>query len=276
MTRHFFENALVRLQYYKFGSGKQAMLCFHGYGMHGKQFKIFEPGLLSSKYTFYGFDLFFHKETKLKDQSIASIKKGISKKELAGLICDFCSHEDIKRFSLMGYSMGSHYATAVVEELPAMVNEYIVAAPSSLNPGILINYFSKNKFGNKVLEKLTVSKNSLLYMLKLGRWLGFLDKVGYKILFKEFETAELRLSFYACFTYLRFLETNKPRLIKVLNEHSIKCIFIFGKHDRMYPSKIGNTFIPELEHAQVLILDEDHEMINQNFATQLTGLLYDN
>ena len=62
MTEHYFENSLVNLHYYKFGNGEKKMLCFHGYGMHGKQFKIFEQPL-GSKYTFYGFDLFFHKQT---------------------------------------------------------------------------------------------------------------------------------------------------------------------------------------------------------------------
>ena len=56
MTDHYFENDLVNLHYYKFGNGPKSMLCFHGYGMHGKQFKILET-TLGSKYTFFGFDL---------------------------------------------------------------------------------------------------------------------------------------------------------------------------------------------------------------------------
>jgi len=106
MTDHYFENDLVTLHYYKFGNGPKSMLCFHGYGMHGKQFKLLESDL-GSIYTFYGFDLFFHKQTKLKDQSLATVKKGITKKEIAGFIQDFCKHEGIGRFSVIGYSMGS-------------------------------------------------------------------------------------------------------------------------------------------------------------------------
>src|SRR5580698_7754551 len=120
MTQHYFENELVNLHYYKFGNGPKIMLCFHGYGMHGKQFKLLESDL-GSKYTFYGFDLFFHKETKLKDQSLPVIKKGISKKELANFIEDFCQHQSIERFSVISYSMGTHYATTVIEQLGVMV-----------------------------------------------------------------------------------------------------------------------------------------------------------
>src|SRR6185312_1997831 len=155
MTEHYFDHELVSLHYYKYGNGPKAMLCFHGYGMHGKQFKRLES-TLGSKYTFYGFDLFFHKETRLKDQSLAAVKKGITKKDLAALFADFCRHEGIGRFSGIGYSMGTHYATVLVEELAPVIDEYIIAAPSSLNPGRLITYFSKTKPGNKILEKLAL------------------------------------------------------------------------------------------------------------------------
>ena len=78
MTDHYFENSFVKLHYYKFGSGPRHMLCFHGFGMHGKQFKLL-TAQLGERYTFWGFDLFFHKETQLKDQSLATVKKGPAK-----------------------------------------------------------------------------------------------------------------------------------------------------------------------------------------------------
>ena len=81
--------------------------------------------------------------------------------------------------------MGSHYATAVIEELADRINEYIVLAPSCLNPGALTTYFSKNRTGNKILEKLTLSKKALTTMLKIGKKLRFLDKVGYEYYLKN-------------------------------------------------------------------------------------------
>jgi pimeloyl-ACP methyl ester carboxylesterase len=272
MTEHYFENELVDLHYYKFGNGPKKMLCFHGFGMHGKQFKILET-TLGSKYTFIGFDLFFHKETKLKDQSLAAVKKGISKQELAALIADFCKFEHIDRFSVISYSMGTHYAAVVVELLAPMVDEYIAAAPSCLNPGLLIPFFSKNKIGNKIFEKLTLNKKALTGGLKFFRRLRFINSEAYKILYDEVGTAELRFNFYACFTYLRFLETNEPALLKALEDQNIKSIFIFGKKDWYFPPGIGKAFIAKLKNANVVILNEGHEMIKKDFVTSLTDLL---
>ena len=272
MTQHYFENDLVNLHYYKFGSGPKAMLCFHGYGMHGKQFKLLE-GALGEKYTFYGFDLFFHKETKLKDQSLPAIQKGITKQELAGLILDFCRHENIGRFSVIGYSMGSHYATVVTEAMPERIDEYILAAPSSLNPGKLITFFSKNKTGNKLLQRFALHDKALIRMLKLFRGLRIINDQDYKILYSEIGTAELRFNFYACFVYLRFFETDEQKLLHALNEQNIKSIFIFGKRDKSFPPSIGDKFIPKVKGAEVILLDEGHEMIKKDFVAQLTRLL---
>lgn len=275
MTSHYFENALVKLHYYKFGSGDKIMLCFHGYGMHGKQFISLEPAL-GNKYTFIGFDLFFHKETKLHNQSLAAIKNPITKKVFADLIAEFCDHENINRFSVIGYSMGSHFATVVAEELGNRIDEYIVAAPSSIEPGMLIRVFSKNKLGNKLLEKLTCSERALINMLNITRRLGLIDDVGRDILYKEVDTPQLRFSFYACFTYFRLLETDEDKLIQALVEQNIRSIFIFGKRDAMYPPRMGTKFLKKLPKAEVIILNKNHEMIDKDFVAALSGLLNDN
>jgi len=272
MTRHYFENTLVRLHYYKFGRGKQNMLCFHGYGMHGKQFRVLEEAL-GSKYTFYGFDLFFHKETKLQDQSLPAVRKGIGKKELAHLIEEFCKRHLIDRFSVIGYSMGTHYSTAITEELPELIDEYIVAAPMCLKPGGLVTFFSKNKGGNKILEKIALSEKALIGLLKLSKKLNIIDTSAYDILYKEIDTPELRFNFYANFTYLRFLETNEQRLLSSIIAHNIKSIFIFGSRDKNFPPGTGDALISKLPDAQKVILNESHQMINQNFAVALSGLL---
>jgi pimeloyl-ACP methyl ester carboxylesterase len=272
MTDDYFKNDLVDLHYYKFGEGPKAMLCFHGYGMHGKQFKLLES-TLGSEYTFYGLDLFFHKETKLKDQSLPAIKKGITKMALAAFIAEFCNEMGIDRFSVIGYSMGTHYATIVTEEMPERVDEYIVIAPSSLEPGKLIRFFSKRKTGNKLLEKIALSDKALVNMLKLFKKLQVIDADEYKILHNEVATHDLRFNFYACFTFLRFLEMDENRLLDAIEVNNIRSIFIFGRRDRSFPPGIGDKFISRLKNPEVLVLDEGHEMIKTDFANKLTALL---
>lgn len=272
MTEHYFEHPMARIHYYRFGSGEQTMLCFHGYGMHGKQFKLLEP-LLGHKYTFYGFDLFFHKETKLQDQSLQTVRAGITKEQLCEIMEAFCKRENIDRFSVIGYSMGTHYATVMAERLSHRINEYIVIAPSCLKPGVMLRFLATTKVGNYAFRKLILSENGLLSLLTLCRRIGVIDDKGHEILKKEFATPELRFDFYASATYLRAFRTDGQRLIGSLNQQPVKSLFIFGKRDKMYPPGIGKHLIAKVKNAKTVILDENHEMINRNFAITLSQLL---
>jgi len=272
LTSHFYKTDFVDLHYYKYGTGEEHMLCFHGFGMHGKQFRELEQEL-GKKYTFWGFDLFFHKATKLTDQTLDTVKAGLTKKALAGLILKFCNAHNIDRFSVIGYSMGTHYATTIAEELPEKINEYIVAAPSSIKPGNIIQFFSRSKLGNKIIEKVSLSKNTMVNMLNMFKRARFIDAESHRILLNEIETHELRFNLYASLTYLRFLITDEAKLIHVLNMHPIRSIFVFGRNDKAYPINIGKTFLPQIKNAEILNLNEGHKLINKDLAKVLADLL---
>ena len=81
------------------------------------------------------------------------------------------------------------------------------------------------------------------------------------------------LYFYACFVFLRYFETDEEKLLKALNDQNIKSIFIFGKKDKSFPPRIGDHFIPKVKNAEIILLDEGHEMIKKDFVAQLTRLL---
>lgn len=274
MTSHYFSNDLVVMHYYQFGHGPKNMFCFHGYGMHGRQFAILAE-TMGDQYTFYGFDLFFHKATILKDQSVDAVKKGISKSQLAALFCDFCNSQGVDRFSIIAYSMGSHYATSLVEEIPDLIEGLFIAAPSVLKPGKIITFLSTNRIGNKMLEKMALSNNGMDGFLSTLKRTRIIDQKTYDILLKEISSPELRFSFYACASYLRFLKLDADKFIGKLNQHRIRSFFIFGEGDRNYPCVIGQKVIPKIDLARQVVINENHDMINLNFAKTLSDLLND-
>lgn len=274
MTNHYFSNDLVVMHYYQFGSGPKSMFCFHGYGMHGRQFRVLEESM-GDQYTFYGFDLFFHKETKLRDQSIAAVNKGITKAELGALIKEFCETAGVERFSILAYSMGSHYATSLVEEISERIEELFVAAPSSLKPGRIITFLSSNRLGNKMLKRMALSDNAMTGLLSALKKTRIIDQKAYDILLREISSPELRFSFYACVSYMRFLKLDADKFVAQLNQHHIRSVFIFGERDITYPPSIGRVLIPKIKLARQIVIDENHDMINRNFAEVLSGLLHD-
>lgn len=274
MTSHFFDHPLVHLHYYRFGNGKKTMLCFHGYGMHGKQFKVLTEKL-GEEYTFYGFDLFFHQQTLLKDNSIQHIKKGLSKSDFCAVINAFCEQEAIDRFSVISYSLGTHYATVLAEQEAARIDKLIIMAPAVLRIFLPLRLAAKNRMANYIFRKVFLSESRVRSILQLCRKLRVFDEKGHQILLSEMETLDLRFAFYANVTYLKHMEPKHDRLIAELNKNKVKCYFIFGKRDPMFPSHLADQWISQLDSVKKLVIDEDHDMVNPNLADKLYDLIND-
>lgn len=274
MTDHFFDHPIVDLHYYRFGNGPRKMLCFHGYGMHGRQFQVLADKF-GRDYTFYGFDLFFHKETKLKKNSVDHIKRGISKSEFCELMNAFCQYESISRYSIISYSLGTHYATVLAEQDASRIDKLIMMAPAFLRVFLPLRVVAKNKVANYIFQKIFLSENRVKSILKMCRKFGVVDEKGHHILLSEMETLELRFAFYANVTYLRYMEPDQNRLAKALNENKVDCYFIFGKRDPMFPSTLADNLIKKLNSVKKLVIDEDHDMVNTNLPDKIYNLIND-
>ena len=272
MKVYFYQHPDVKLAYYKFGKGPKVMLCFHGYGMHGRQFSLLEE-VYGNEYTFYGFDLFFHEQTELTVNTLTAVKKGLNKQLLAEIIEDFCLKNQILRFSMIAYSMGTHYASTLVERLAGRIDLSIAIAPSFLKPTRILTLLGQNKLANKVLEKLILSHSGLHRLLKISRLLGLVDYKGYGILAKEIATPTLRYNFYACVTYLRFLSLDSKIFEERVNFEKIRTIFIFGNTDAAYPSTMNDKVLDALFLSEKLVVSGGHELVNNRLSEILRPYL---
>ena len=268
MTDHFFKHPLVNLHYYRFGTGPKIMLCFHGLGMHGKQFTVLEKEL-GTEYTFFGFDLFFHKETALVDNSLAAIKRGISQDVLAALFADFCDDQGVSRFSIMSYSMGTFYAAALIRYIPGRIDDVFFIAPSFLKTPRVLDFLANNKPANFLFEKLLLSENGLKTLLKLCLKTHIVDQNNYEILYREIATAKLRFDFYANVTYLKHMNVDYKILATAINKANIHCYFIFGKKDRSIPPANARKLIPRLNTAKMNVIEEGHDLVNSRLTKKI-------
>lgn len=266
---------MVNLHYYCFGNGPKIMLCFHGYGMHGKQFTVLEEKF-GDDYTFYGLDLFFHSKTKLKNQSLNHIKEPLTKEEFSRIITDFCEHLSIDRFSIIAYSLGTHYASVVAELNANKIDKIFMLAPSFLRIFYLFHLLANNKVANYSFYKLFMNKTAIVSTLQFIYKIGLLDHKLYEILYSEMNVPEMRFALYANVTFLRHLETNPDKLSNILNMHDTKIYFIFGKRDKIYHSKLADRLIPKLKNVSKLVIDEDHDMVNNKLPEKIYQFIYDN
>ncbi len=271
MNSKYHHHPLVDLHYYVFGKGPKVILCFHGYGMHGRQFACFEEDF-GEEYTLYSFDLFFHEGTKLKNESLSYLEKGMSKCELVDIIKDFCQNLHIQEFSILAYSIGTACAGVLIESQLFKINKVVFIAPAFLRIPKFITYLGQPGWKNRRFRQFVYSEFAVNFSLKLANTFGYLNKESYPIIKKELGNFSLRHMFYATVTYLRNLLPDIPQLIFQINSQSIQTLLVYGAYDHHFPAAIGENFEVKLNKVQKLILPKGHDMVDSELSSQIRNM----
>lgn len=265
------------LHYYEYGSGTQLLLAFHGFGMRGTQFKVFEESL-GKKYKIISFDLFFHGETKLIDDSVLKVRKGLQSKIFAQQINGFLNtnYPEVDKVSLLSYSLGTRMALCLIENLPNRITNAYLIAPDGIEPNKLLKLGGKNILVNRIFHKLVYSPKTVHFLLNTLLKLKYIDASLHRILKAEFGTTETRLACYNTITYYAQLYFDKKKIADYINKHQLNCHLYFGKKDKLFPSSIGERFGKLLNEPNLHIFDEGHELVNATMNRYLANQLKKN
>lgn len=257
--------------FHEYGEGSKPMLAFHGYGMTGKQFHVLKNSILK-KYHIYGFDHFFHGESKLYNWTEEEILAGMPRTQVREYAEQWFQIYGRQRFSVMGYSIGANLALILVEEFPDLIDEIILMAPDGL---FVYNGFDilRNKaWGKYLFKSLTKSKWLAPTMLKGLRKVRFIDDSLYQIAHSEMDTEQKRLDVYYTLNLIKLLTPNVVKIAHLLNEHNIPCTLIFGKQDELFPKKEAMPFINLLKNADVHEVPMGHWLVTPALDEYLTNL----
>ena len=152
-----FQHKDIKLHYRCIGSGKTPILAFHGFTRTSIDYELFEP-FLKDDYTIYAVDLFYHGKTSFKSKNW----KSFSKTELKEIFAGFLVHINVKRFEVMGYSMGGRVALFLIEQFATRIDHLYLLAPDGLKTN-----FRHIKFSQAKLAKL-INKNKIKTDIVVG------------------------------------------------------------------------------------------------------------
>lgn len=265
------------LHYYEYGTGPQLLLAFHGFGMRGTQFKIFEESL-GSQYKIISFDLFFHGDTKLYNSNIENVRKGLPAQFFAKQIKDFLArnYPDVSKVSLLAYSMGTRMALCLIEHMPNKLENIYLIAPDGIEPNKLLKLGGANFIINRLFYKLVYSPKTVHFLLNILLKFNYIDEAIHRILKAEFGTTETRLACYNTITYYAQLSFDREKIANYINKHNLNCHLYFGKNDKLFPSTIGERFGRLLNKPNLHIFDEGHELVNTTMSRYLAKQLTQN
>ena len=251
---------LGKVHYHEYGSGKKLLFAFHGYGMSGSQFDVFEQSLLK-QFRVVSFDHFFHGTSYLDEVNEASILVGMEPKFLKEYINTWFEAFGEERFSLLGYSIGANLALFLVGHFAPVIDEIILLAPDGLVLHQGFHFLRTSFIGQKIFKKLTYSNWMMLRVLKLLRQLRVIDHSLYTIAKHEISTPEKRLNAYFTIHFLKNIRPNINRVADLINQNHIRCRLYFGEFDDLFPTKNSKKLVQLLLRPELYIVPMGHWMI---------------
>jgi len=252
------ELANGQLVYTKYGSGSEILIAFHGFGQDKT---IFEPwgSILAGTYTIYAIDIFYHG---------GSTKElgNLSKHEWKAILQLFLKQENIKEFSLLGYSLGGRFAIASSLAFPKMVNELILIAPD----GVFLTIWFKlatNKSIKWLFKYIMLKPDKLEKLVVLNEKYKLVSPYLGDFVRKELGDEANRKRVYISWNHFKSLGYSKGQLSKKFKRHTFKKRIILGSRDHIIqPGKIL-PIIKKMGDFKVDILPlKHHQLIKPEVA----------
>ena len=251
---------LGKVHFHEYGAGQKPMLAFHGYGMTGRQFNVLEKSILG-QYRVYGFDHFFHGGSELSGWTEKHIIAGMPRGMIKLYMEEWFRVYGMQRISLMAYSIGADIALILLEEFPEWIEQLILMAPDGIAPYKGFQYIQHTFWGKRLFRRATKSKWLAPSLLKGLKRLNVIDKDLYTIAYNEINTPAKRHDVYYTLNLIKHWKPDTAKLLNIINARTVKCLFVFGKDDLLFPKSAAMPFLNQLPQAGVLEVPMGHWLV---------------
>lgn len=254
-----FRNLVV--EYLEFGSGNQAILCFHGFGRSAADFQLFSP-MLKKNQRIISINLFAHG---MSDFPVSRVENNpLQPQEWKQLMEEFLSVLEIDRFHLVGYSMGARIAMSTVILMPTKVQSLLLLAPDGFKKNPVNRFASGTKMGRWLFGKLIVRPYLLLSTVRLLNRTGLLNDKLFRFVHVNLDSSEKRKQVYDAWLIYRKIYPDLTTLSALVRERKFSFNMIFGKYDSVIRVKSGRKFCSLVGSAECLhAVELNHKLMSK-------------
>lgn len=243
----------------KYGSGKELLFAFHGYGQAAQVFKSFE-NLIGAKYTIISFDLLFHGELAYINIPSAYLTRNQLKEQIQYLL----EAHTCKTFSVIGYSLGGKLAMNCVEIFPENINKLVLMAPDGIKVNPFYKFVTCTALGKSIYQFTINSPGIVFFINRLSHALGLINQKVFRFVKDSLASKEKRQKvFDAWLVYSRMLP-DIDKIAALINQHKINLKLFYGQYDSIIHPKKGKKLINKLDNKGVVeILDTGHNLFTE-------------
>lgn len=266
-----FKNSTI--SYLRFGSGPKKAVCFHGYGEEAGSF-LFLDKYAGNQYTFYSIDLPFHGKTEWNEGLV------FNHNDLVQIVSEIVAQSDDKpatsnqKLSLLGFSLGGRVALSLCQAIPEKVERMVLLAPDGLKVNFWYWLSAQTWAGNKFFSFTMKHPGWFFGFLKIMNKLRLVNASIFKFVRYYIGDKEVRRLLYARWTTLRKLKPNLKRIKSFIRSEKISTRLLYGKHDRIILSAVGEKFRRGIEeNCSLSVIHSGHQVLHEKHAEEILPAL---
>lgn len=266
MKADYYSYRKSQIHYYRFGNGPQPVACFHGYGEDAASF-VFLEKYAGDVFTFYSIDLPWHGNTQWNENLPFTISQ--LQEIVAGILSNQWSDDHPKPI-LMGYSLGGRMVLSLYEAESAQVERIVLLAPDGLKVNFWYWLATQTWAGNKFFA-FTMKKPGWFFgMLKVLNKLKLVNASIFKFVNFYIGNKEVRHQLYTRWTGLRKIRPHLSSIKKSVRKHETPVRLIYGKHDRIILSSVGEKFKKGIEeHCTITVINAGHQVLQERYLSEI-------
>ena len=262
MESNFFEYKDSTLHYYRLGNGEKSLICFHGYGQNASFFKPLAEKL-STRYTVYAFDLFYHGQSQWKNCELA-----LSSAFLSEMMTAWLHQAGITHASLCGYSMGGKIVLSLVETLEITLEKLLLIAPDGIRTNFWYN-MATYPYWARWLFRYTIYHPALFFhsVSFLGK-IKVLDKGVIRFAKFQMNTPDKRRKVYCTWLTYRKIKADISKVARRLNDSGIELVIYLGKYDRIITRKSIKPLLRQVKNRELFTIDRGHNTLIEDISQE--------
>jgi len=242
MPSNFFNFKNSTLHYTTLGNGPQNLLMFHGFGQDNNSYHALS-NVLSSQYTAYIFDLYFHGESRW-GYGEAPLEKTHWKETLKG----FMQETGVQNFALAGFSLGGKFALATLEAFPEKTKGIILLAPDGIKTSFWYSLATYPLLFRKIFKSMVYHPNRFLAVVRVLHSWGVMDKGLLKFAEFQMNSEEKRNRVYLSWVVFRRLGVDLKKVAALINQYRIPLTVIVGQYDKVIQPKNMEPLLKKVDH----------------------------
>jgi pimeloyl-ACP methyl ester carboxylesterase len=242
------------LSYKKIGRGESVLVMFYGYGQNSTVFDSFVEGLHNS-HTIYIIDLFFHGNSQWDEE------EHLTSDFWLRLFLSFIEKNNIAKFELIGFSLGSKFALLTYETMPTRVNAMYLIAPDGFHESFWYKFFTSNRFTLKLFKFILDQWAAFRFIPYLAYKTGLLTKEIYRFVSVNLDTSSKRMRVYQIWRVFKYIHLPLQDLATQVRKHYTPLVVFIGKHDHIIKEKYIKSFCTKTKRAEIIYLDTNHQTV---------------